>query len=159
MGQIALDRLIREHPFIKGLSEEQMSCLTALATEISFEEGALILKNGRRSEWLYLLLSGSVAIEVRAPQFTVCVQALGPGQAFGWSALLDNQDTCFQVRAREPVSALRFEGGELAALCRADGRLGTELLLRILRLAASRVIATEARFAEMCGVRLESAAD
>ena len=159
MSEMALDRLIRTHRFTEGLSDSQIAVLAVLSSEVRFDEGTLILRNGELSEYLYLLLAGSVAIELGRARFTVCVQALGPGEAFGWSALLDHQDTFFQVRAREPVLALRIKGSELAALCRTDGKLGTELLLRTLRLAVGRVKATEERFAEMCGVRLESAAD
>jgi CRP-like cAMP-binding protein len=82
------------------------------------------------------------------------VQALGPGQVFGWSALLDRQDTLFQVRAREHTTALRIEGSDLKALFRRQPDLGTELLQRTLQVVASRVRATEQRFAEMCGIRI-----
>lgn len=155
---MALGHLIRNHVFTNGLSDEQLARLTALSAEVRFEEGALILKEGQPSEYFYLMQSGSVAVELRTPQFTVCVQALGPGEAFGWSALLAHQDTCFQVRAREQAVALRIRGSDLTALCRADSQLGAELLLRTLRLAAGRVKATEERFAEMWGVRLQPAA-
>jgi len=84
------------------------------------------------------------------------VLAVGPGQAFGWSALLDHQDTVFQVRAREETAALRFAGADLTEACRSDGELGVEILLRTLQVAAGRIEATEARFAEICGVRIKS---
>jgi len=76
------------------------------------------------------------------------------GQAFGWSSLLDRQDTMFQVRAREHTRTLRLEGSVLQTLCRQDPELGVELLHRTLALVAGRVKATEMRFAEMCGVRV-----
>jgi CRP-like cAMP-binding protein len=75
---------------------------------------------------------------------------------FGWSALLDHQDTLFQVRAREPMTTLCLQGPDLAQLCRTDPELGTEILTRTLRLVAGRVKATEERFAEMCGVSTNS---
>jgi CRP-like cAMP-binding protein len=82
------------------------------------------------------------------------VQSLGPGTVFGWSALLDRQDTLFQVRAREGTTALQIDGAALKACCFADPALGTELLHRALYVVAGRVKATELRFAEMCGVRV-----
>jgi CRP-like cAMP-binding protein len=82
------------------------------------------------------------------------VQALGPGDVFGWSALLDHQDTLFAVRARERMVALRIEGESLKTLCRTDPQLGGEILRRTLHVVAGRVRATEMRFAEMCGVKV-----
>jgi CRP/FNR family transcriptional regulator, cyclic AMP receptor protein len=93
-------------------------------------------------------------VEVRTRVCTVCIQALGPGEAFGWSSLLDQHDTLFQVRARERSSALRLDGASLAATCREDAEFAAELLRRTLKLVAGRVQATEARLGELCGVRM-----
>ncbi|MBZ5585953.1 MAG: cyclic nucleotide-binding domain-containing protein [Acidobacteriia bacterium] len=142
------------HHFTQGLTETQIESLAALAAEVAFEENEVILEAGQRSTSFYLLTSGSVAVELRTASYSVCVQALGPGQVFGWSALLDHQDTLFQVRARERTTALRLEGAALARLCRTDTQLGTEILHRTLQVVAGRVKATELRFAEMCGVKI-----
>jgi len=156
---MTLQHLIRRHAFTEGLSEEQIARLAAISAEVAFEPGTPILQNGQLSQYLYLLLSGSVAVELRTPQITVCVQALGAGEVFGWSALIEDRDTFCQLRARERVFALRLDGVLLAHLLHTDAELGSKLLFRTLGLMASRVKATEERFAEMCGVRLHSAAD
>ncbi len=148
--------LLLEHEFTRGLTELQVAKLSSLCTPVAFGDDDVILVSGKRSEFFYLILSGSAAVELRAPRFTVCVQALGPGQVFGWSALLDHQDTLFQVRAREPITALCLHGSDLAQLCSTDPGLGAELLRRTLKVVAGRVKATEERFAEMCGVSLNS---
>jgi CRP-like cAMP-binding protein len=82
------------------------------------------------------------------------VQALEPGTVFGWSALLDDQDTLFQVRAREATTALQIDGATLKACCMSDPALGAEFFHRIISVVAGRVKATELRFAEMCGIRV-----
>jgi CRP-like cAMP-binding protein len=141
------------HAFTDGLTEAQLAALSAFASEAVFKENEVVLLKGERSTGFYLLMSGSVAVELRTPRCAVCVQALGPGQAFGWSALLEDQDTLFQVRSRELTTALRLDGAALKALCRADTALGVEILHRALTEVAGRVKATELRFAEMCGLR------
>ena len=146
--------VLREHDFTRGLQDQQIAKLASLSTEVVFQDDDLILQSGQRSEFFYLILTGSASVELRAARFTVCLQALGPGQAFGWSALLDHQDTLFQVRAREHMTALCLHGADLAQLSRTDPELGAELLLRILSLVAGRVKATEEKFAEMCGVSM-----
>jgi CRP/FNR family cyclic AMP-dependent transcriptional regulator len=155
-GHLPLEHqsLLRDHLFVRGLSEKQLASLAAVATAVCFEENQIILADREQSSAFYFVVSGSVAIELRAARYAVCVQALGPGQVFGWSSLLDQQDTLFQVRAREQTEALRIPGDALKALCRQDPHLGTELLQRTLQVVASRVRATEERFAEMCGIRV-----
>jgi CRP-like cAMP-binding protein len=154
VGDLTLEQVLQTHAFTQGLAEAQIATLASLATEVTFADDEVILVNSRRSQYFYLVLTGSVTVELHAPTFTVSVQALGPGQAFGWSALLDHQDTLFQVRARERTTALRVAGSDLAETCRSDTKLGTEILLRALQLVAGRVKATEAKFAEMCGVKV-----
>jgi CRP-like cAMP-binding protein len=151
---LAIESILRDHSFVKGLAEEQIASLAAVATRVSFAENQIILADREHSSAFYFVVSGSVAVELRASRFALCVQALGPGQVFGWSALLDHQDTLFQVRARENTEALRVSGDDLKSLCHRDTPLGAEFLQRTLQVVASRVRATEERFAEMCGIRL-----
>jgi CRP-like cAMP-binding protein len=154
LGDMPLQGTLRDHTFTKGLPDAQLVKLASLSSQVTFEENELILADSQRSKHFYLLLTGSVAVELRTSCCTVCVQALGPGEAFGWSALLDHQDTLFRVQARERTAALCLNGSELAKACRSDTQLGTEFLMRTLKLVAGRVKATETRFAEMCGVRM-----
>ncbi|HEY9140626.1 MAG TPA: cyclic nucleotide-binding domain-containing protein [Bryobacteraceae bacterium] len=145
---------IRSHEFTSGLTEGQIASLVPLARPVEFEPDELILIDGQRSTAFYLVMSGSVAIELCAPQYTVVVEAVGEGRVFGWSSLLDWHDTLFQVRAREHTTALRLEGHALKELCCTDPALGVAILRRTLQVVAGRVKATELRFAEMCGVRV-----
>jgi len=145
---------LREHAFTRGLSESQIDHLAGIARRVDFEENEIILVDGARSTSFFLLMTGSVVVELRAPRYAVAVQVLGPGQVFGWSALLEGQDTLFQVRAREDTTALQLDGSTLKAYCLSDPTLGSELFHRILRVVAGRVKATETRFAEMCGIKV-----
>ena len=72
-------------------------------------------------------------VELGTPLYVMRVQVLGPGNVFGWSALLDDQDTLFRVRAREHTTALQIDGATLKAHCRTDPAMGAEFLHRILR--------------------------
>src|SRR5215472_12757884 len=112
---MTLDEHLKRHRFTADLSAPQRASLSSLAREVSFAEDELILLTGQQSRHFYLLLSGTVCIEARTKTHTVCVQALGPGDAFGWSALLDRHDTLFQVRAREYSNALCLDGAGLSA--------------------------------------------
>ncbi len=147
-------QVLRDHAFTQGLSEAQIDRLAGIAKQVAFENNEVILVDGARSTSFFLLLTGSVVVELRAPQYAVTVQALGPGNVFGWSALLEDQDTLFQVRARERTTALQIDGATLKAYCMSDPALGTEFFHRILRVVAGRVKATEVRFAEMCGIKV-----
>jgi CRP/FNR family transcriptional regulator, cyclic AMP receptor protein len=154
VGHLTLQSTLRNHAFTHGLADHHIARLASLATEVGFAADEVIFEDRDHSQYFYLVTSGSVTVELHAPTFSVSVLPVGPGQAFGWSALLDRQSTVFRVRAREQTVALRIAGPDLTAACRSDPELGVEILLRTLQVAAGRIRATEARFAEMCGLRI-----
>ena len=82
---------LRNHQFTQGLTEEQIERLAGIANQVEFEENEVVLVDGARSKSFFLLLTGSVVVGLHTPQCVMAVQALGPGNAFGWSALLDDQ--------------------------------------------------------------------
>jgi CRP-like cAMP-binding protein len=147
-----LEAILEEHRFTKGLPARGLAQLAALAREETFAQDQVILVTGAQSRNFYLVLSGSVCVEVRAPSFTVSVQVLGPGDAFGWSSLLHLHDTLFQIRARERTTAIRMDGPGLSAVCEENADFGLALFRRLLTVVAGRVKATEARFGEFCGI-------
>ena len=155
MTVIPLSETLGHHAFISGLNHSQVAKLAELTREVRFQEDEIVLVSVQQSKHFYLLIDGSVCIEVGTRSYVVWVQILKPGDAFGWSALLDHHDTLFQVRAREPSRALCLDGELLAAALRADAELAAELFRRVLALVAGRVQATEQRLGEMCGVRLQ----
>ena len=156
--KMSLEQALREHRFTSGLPDSGLAKLAAFAREEAFEQDQVILVAGMQSKDFYLLLSGSVSVEVCAPHYTVRIQALGAGEAFGWSSLLQHHDTLFQIRARERSTAIRLDGSLLYAACTEDAEFGLGLFRRLLELVAGRVKATEARLAEFCGTAATGAA-
>lgn len=153
-GDFTLYEALRGHAFLHGLEESHVATLAGIAEPVRFRDRELILAEKQRSLGFFLLLSGSVSIELNKGHYVVRIQSLGPGDAFGWSAVLDHHDTLFDVRASDPCTALRLDGAALGAVLKEDPALAAELLRRTLRVVAGRVQATETRLGELCGVRM-----
>ena len=146
-----LIRILRDHPFTKGIPEPQLRKLASMAREVSFEGDEIVFRAGQRSMYFCLLLRGSACVEIRTPYYGLSIQTLVPGDAFGWSSLLDEHHIVFQVRAREPSSALFLDGEKLLAACEKDAKLAAEIYRRVAEVVAKRVKATEMKLAEFCG--------
>ena len=155
LGEMTVAKAVREHPFLVGLRDEDLTIVTSLAEVVEFGDDEIVLTPGEQSRYFYLLLSGSVSIELPHRHYIVQVQALGAGDAFGWSALLPHQDTLFRVRTRERCAALRLDGERLASALRENPSFAADTLWLMLPLVASLLQATEIRLAEMCGVRVK----
>ena len=76
-------QILRDHAFTRGLSEEQIDRLSKISSRVVFRENDVILLDGAQSRSFFLLVTGSVVVELQTPQYVVTVQALGPGTAFG----------------------------------------------------------------------------
>jgi len=90
------------------------------------------------------------------PTNAVSVQALLPGEAFGWPSLMQHHDTLFQIRAREETAVIRLDGSRLSQVCEDDPEFGLAFFRRILELVAGRVKATESRLGEFCGIAMSA---
>jgi CRP-like cAMP-binding protein len=150
MTQTGILDLLNFHPFTAALTAAQRAALAGMAETTEIEQEQTIFGSGERSRFFYLLVSGTAFLELQTPVYTVCIQQLGPGEAFGWSALVDEPYRAFQVRARVPCKVVRISGDRLREACDADDSLGAIVYRQLSSLIARRLRAAETRFEEFC---------
>jgi len=128
---------IHKGSFLEGLDPHHVHKIAGLALEALFDPGHVIFHEGDEKNRLYVILSGTVALKPDSEG--VSIQVLGPGDALGWSALLDGAHRQFEARCLSPVRALAFEGQELVRMFDADPRLGYAVMKRLLGVLAARL--------------------
>lgn len=135
-----LERLLREHEFLKDLSEEQARFLASCAKNVRFEAGEFLLREGREATTLYLIRKGRVALEVHVPgKGAVQMESLGPGDVLGLSWFLPPYRVHLDARAVEPVVALDFDATCLRKKMEEDHDLGFALTKRLFTQAYQRL--------------------
>ena len=143
--------MLSAHPFTAGIEKSVLVRMAAYAHEVTFAPDQVVFGAGERSLHFGLLLSGSACVELSTPFYGMTIQILSAGDAFGWSALLDENSTVFQVRARETTRALCFDGRRLARACARDRRLSAVVYRHLAEVLAKRVRAVELRLEEFAG--------
>lgn len=125
--------LLRRYPFFAGLSLDQIAQLAQLAEEVRFAAGDTIFHEGDELQRFYLLMEGAVAIVMELPgrglthavsdqllrtmaTEDVIVANVGPGDVFGWSALLPPHKATSGGRALAACRVLAFDAQALNAL-------------------------------------------
>ena len=137
---------IAEHPFMKGLSAEQITRLSACAMDSHFAAGEIIFLEGDPANRFYLIQAGRVALESRpSGSEAVVIGEIGPGDVLGWSWLLPPYLWHFDARAIEPVSAIFLYGTRLREECEEDHDLGYELMKRTAEVIIQRLQSTRQR--------------
>ena len=138
-----LERVLREHPFMKELPEEHVALLTGCTQNVRFAPGELLLREGDEERSFYLLRQGTVALEAYRPgKPPLVVETLGPGDVLGVSWMFRGGEdesissvhagAGLDARARDPVLAFALDGACLRTKMAADDRLGHALAKRLL---------------------------
>ena len=138
-----LSRILREHPFLEGLSPESIATLTGCASNRKFEVGEYLCREGEQADVFYLLRAGKVALEIHIPQHGgLRLKTFEEGDVIGWSWLLFPYTWHFDVRVVHPARALVLDARCLREKCEHDHDLGYEMLKRFSALMMRTLEAT-----------------
>ena len=141
--------LIESQPFFKGLNEQQLRSLSTLATEMHFEPGRYIFREGEPANRFYLIVKGKATLETEAAELGVIpIRTLGPGNDLGWDWLFAPFSFHASARAIEPTRTIYFYGTGLRQQCEDDPYLGYEIMKRIAAVTVQSFIAIEKRLVE-----------
>jgi CRP/FNR family transcriptional regulator, cyclic AMP receptor protein len=141
--------LLTAHPFCKAFWPDHVSRLANMASEVLFAPGELIFREGDRSSFFYLLISGNVALEVVTPGRPVRVITLYAGEVLGWSSVTGETGKQFQARALEPVHALAFDGARLYHACEEDYAFGFAFMRAVVAVLSGRLHAVRGQLLDL----------
>jgi CRP/FNR family cyclic AMP-dependent transcriptional regulator len=135
--------IIAGHSFLKGLAPPHLQELVGCASNVRFEAGEYIFRQGDEANTFYAVRQGLVALETFVPQKgAVSIQNLGEGDVLGWSWLIPPHRWRFDARAVEETRAIAFDGACLRGKCEEDHDFGYELLKRFSEVITQRLEAT-----------------
>lgn len=148
-----LERIIREHPFFSDLASPYADLITGCASNVRFDAGAYIFREGGEANEFYLIRSGKVALEIFPPHRKPIVLATtAEGEILGWSWLLPPYQWKFNARAMEATRAIALDGKCLRTKCEANHDLGYELLKRFAQVIEQRLESTRLQLLDVYSV-------
>lgn len=145
-----MERLLVEHPFLHGMNPRLIGIMTGCASNVRFEAGAFVVREGQEATQWYLMRSGQVVLEAHVPgQGDVPVATLSDDDVIGWSWLLPPYVWHFDARVVQPVRALALDGVCLRQKCETDPELGYDLVKRFLHVVQQRLAWTRMQLVDM----------
>ena len=139
----------RDTEFFRDLPQQYIERLEALGRPIRFERDQIIFREGEPHGSLYLILTGSVSLEVTAPGRTLRVLTINKGEEFGWSSILPSHGKHFQARALSNVQALVFDAAGISQVCEAEPEFGYALMKRLLVSVSDRLDAVRVQLLDL----------
>lgn len=149
-----LERILEEHPFFRGLNSKYIQLIVGCASNVRFDVGEFLFREGEEANQFYIVRPGKVALEIFVPERgPITIETVGEGQILGWSWLIPPHYWHFNARAVELTRAIALDGKCLRNKCEEDHDLGYELLKRFAHIVEMRLQATRLQLLDVYGVR------
>lgn len=144
--------LLTDSDVFSGLAGDDLDLIAGCGTNVRFEPGEPLGREGEKADIFYLVREGKVALEVSVPDAgALVIETLGPGDVVGWSWLFPPYRWTFDARAVEAIRAVALDGACLRGKCDQDQRLGYQLMQRFARVMRERLQATRLQLLDVYG--------
>ena len=147
-----IETLLRASPVFEGLEPDRLALVAGCASNVHFDQGAVMFREGDEADTFYLVRHGSIALETFVPaRGSAVIETIEAGDVVGWSWLFPPYRWHFDGRAVAPVRAIAVDGACLRGKCDDDPGLGYELMRRFSQVMLERLQATRLRLADVYG--------
>jgi CRP-like cAMP-binding protein len=131
---------------------EAFDLLAGCASNVRFETGDVLFREGGAADRFYVIRSGTVALETFAPaRGGMTIETIGAGEVVGWSWLFPPYRWQFDARALSRVRATALDGACLRGKCEDDPALGYDLMKRFAQVMIERLQWTRLRLLDVYG--------
>ncbi|MBX7236818.1 MAG: Crp/Fnr family transcriptional regulator [Caldilineales bacterium] len=148
--------IIRRYPFFAGFTYDDTVKLANVAEEMHVEAGYCFFHENELLAHIYFALEGAVGVVMELPapdvehpvsdQFTgqlktqdVVVSPIGPGELFGWSALVPPCQASAGAKALTACRVLAFDAARLNKLFAEDCRFGYLMMQKLADVIRARL--------------------
>jgi CRP/FNR family cyclic AMP-dependent transcriptional regulator len=148
----SLERILAAHPFFKEMEPIYHQLFVDCASNVRFEAGQYIFREGETANQFYLIRHGRVAVEVSTPERgSVIIQSLGEGDVLGWGWMIPPYRWRFDARAVALTRAIALDGRCLRERSEEDHDLGFQLMKRAAQVMEERFQATRLQLLDIYG--------
>ncbi len=150
--ETSLKGYLVEHPFLASLRDDYLELLVGCASNVRFDAGEYLFKEGQEADRFFMLRRGKVSVEIYRPNTgALTIQTLGEGEVLGWSWLVPPFHWQFDARATELIRAVALDGACLREKCEKDYYLGYEIMKRFSHIIMQRLQATRIQLLDLYG--------
>jgi CRP-like cAMP-binding protein len=145
-----LKRSLAEHPFFADLSSHHLDTIVGCASNVRFNAGEFIFKEGESANRFYLIKYGKVSVETYVPsKGALTIDMVNEGEVLGWSWLFPPFRWHFDARALELTRAIALDGKCLRDKKENDHELGYVLMTFFAQIMESVLEATRMQLVDM----------
>jgi CRP/FNR family transcriptional regulator, cyclic AMP receptor protein len=150
MEKQQLRELLGELSFSADLPDEILEQIAAVSVVIDYPAGTVLFREGSQNQNLYLICSGSVALEMCVPaRGCLRLLSLGPGDMVAWSALLGDGQMTATALVTEDTRVVAASADKLRKICESNHDVGYQLMRRMAEALSRRLLATRLQMLDL----------
>jgi len=147
-----MDKVVREHRFFAGLSEDVIQLVAGCTRNVRFDAGKYLFREDDPADEFFLIRHGRVALEMAAPGRTaVTFQTVPEGDVVGLSWLIPPYRWAYDARALDLVRAIGIDAKCLRQKCDSDHDFGYAMMMRFVPVLVKRLQATRLQVLDVYG--------
>ena len=105
-----LQPLLATHPFFAGLDPKTLALVTGCASNVKFDAGQRVFKEGEEADQFYIVRQGRIAVEAFSPtRGPLVIQTVEEGDILGWSWLVAPYKWRFDAHALDLTRAIALD--------------------------------------------------
>ncbi|MBI2166216.1 MAG: universal stress protein [Chloroflexi bacterium] len=135
-------QVLRKVEIFKGLNDEQLGKMAALASRVQVAGGTVLGKVGERGKQLFVIVQGEAQVNVKSVVGELTVRITGPGECFPVAALVGSGTLVSSTRALTDMEMLAIPRARLVDLFYGSPEIGVRVYERIADLLALRYSTT-----------------
>ncbi len=136
----------------QGVSDEDLEQVAALGRVVDYPVDATIFREGDPAVTSYVVVSGTVSLEICAPGIGCRrISTVRDGEFLGWSPVLDNFHLTVTARAVAPTQLIELPKEGLLALCDQSPRFGYVFMRGVAQTLARRLSAARMQLLNLFG--------
>ena len=144
-----VDRKLAAHPFVFGMSHQDVGLLSDCAMMADFSKGEIIFHQGAVADRVFLVEEGAVALESLVDSKPIVTETVRDGELLGLSWLFPPHKWRVTARACEPTTAIAINGALLRKYAERDDTLSLHLHKRFTEVMTRRFQSMRERFIDL----------
>ena len=147
---------IKVYPFFAGMDPNYKRILAERANRVSVKSDYCFFREGDELNNFYLVVDGEIAIYIEVPDHSVeqsltrqltrdlvtediTVSTAGPGEIFGWSALIPPHKSTAGAKAIKPSHVIEFNCDDLRPIFKSDNHFAYMMTLKAAQVIRKRL--------------------
>lgn len=152
MSETVTPDQLRQIRCLQDIDEEYLGPIAALARVVEFPAGKVLYREGQPLTNIYLILSGSISIEICAPGVGCRrIMTVSAGDLLGITPAVGQSLSTGTTRTLAPTKAIELNAGQVLTLCEHNPRFGYDFMRQVALAIAQRLNATRLQLLDVFG--------